>query len=307
MLDLLDPRPGRSYLDLGCGEGGCCGRSDGRERAASAAICRERLAAATRRRHRPVAVCRLPEICSCATPSVDGVTTVLVLEHLDEPERLMAEAARVTGREGCSRWWSTIRCYTAPGSAPVVDARDGEVLWRWGHYLERRVSPRNRQASRVDGASTITSSASCSPRPPTPGGAWSAWWSTGWGSAERADEDPLLAAQQRHSPPAGGALGSPGTVDRRLASPARMRGATGDPPYTRYMERKPANVRDPREPRGVSVPRPARRRALRRQGQVAAQAPDELLRERPGDSHQGDGRRRRHRSSGSSPTARWQH
>jgi hypothetical protein len=26
--------------------------------------------------------------------------------------------------------------YTAPGSGPLVDPDDGEVLWRWGPYME---------------------------------------------------------------------------------------------------------------------------------------------------------------------------
>ena len=60
---------------------------------------------------------------------------MLVLEHLDDPERLIAEAARVTAPGGVFVLVLNHPVLTAPGSAPVVDPADGEALWRWGDYL----------------------------------------------------------------------------------------------------------------------------------------------------------------------------
>lgn len=134
VLDLLDPRPGRSYLDLGCGEGGLLRRIRMAGASGFGVDLSPRLAAATRATA-PAVVGRLPEIGFVRDASVDGVTTVLVLEHLDEPERLMAEAARVTRPGGVFVLVVNHPVLTAPGSAPVVDARDGEALWRFGNYL----------------------------------------------------------------------------------------------------------------------------------------------------------------------------
>src|SRR5690606_36769703 len=93
-LELLDPERGRTYLDLGCGEG--------------------RLMAALQRAGSvPVGVDVAPDLLSraaafgavhraevppipLASDSVDGVVLVLALEHIRDEEEVLAEAARVT-------------------------------------------------------------------------------------------------------------------------------------------------------------------------------------------------------------------
>lgn len=69
--------------------------------------------------------------------SFSGVYAVLVLEHLADPAPLLAEAARVVAPGGWLALVVNHPAYTAPGSAPIVDPFDGEVLWRWGSYLDR--------------------------------------------------------------------------------------------------------------------------------------------------------------------------
>jgi len=73
-----------------------------------------------------------------------------VLEHLANPEPLFEEAARVVAPGG---WLAVVinhPVYTAPGSGPFVDRGDGEVLWRWGAYLQRGVSAEPAGAGSVD-------------------------------------------------------------------------------------------------------------------------------------------------------------
>lgn len=64
-----------------------------------------------------------------------GAYAVLVLEHLIDPFKLVAEIARVVRPGG---WCVVVHNHpvmTAPDSGPVVDTTDGEVMWRWGSYL----------------------------------------------------------------------------------------------------------------------------------------------------------------------------
>ncbi|OFW66687.1 MAG: hypothetical protein A2Z12_08680 [Actinobacteria bacterium RBG_16_68_21] len=133
-MELLRPEPGRTYLDLGCGEGSLLRRVRAAGADALGVDLSARLAAAARAAA-PTIVGRLPELSFVRDRAVDGVTTVLVLEHLDEPEILIAEAARVTVPGGVFALVVNHPVLTAPGSAPVVDPEDGEALWRWGDYL----------------------------------------------------------------------------------------------------------------------------------------------------------------------------
>jgi SAM-dependent methyltransferase len=88
----------------------------------------------------PVVVARLPDLSWLADRSVDGAYAVLVLEHLAELTETLAEAARVVRPGGVLAVVINHPAYTAPGSAPVLDPSDGEVLWRWGPYLEEGCS-----------------------------------------------------------------------------------------------------------------------------------------------------------------------
>ena len=133
-VEMLAPEPGKTYLDLGCGEGGLLRRIRDAGAVGLGVDLSPRLAAVARATA-PTIVGRLPEIAFVRDGSIDGVITVLVLEHLEDPARLMAEAARVTRPGGVFVLIVNHPVLTAPGSAPVVDADDGEALWRWGDYL----------------------------------------------------------------------------------------------------------------------------------------------------------------------------
>jgi SAM-dependent methyltransferase len=134
-LELLAPEPDAGYLDLGCGEGqmmravaaagagaiGCDVSPELAGRAAAAG---------------PVVVGRLPELDWVKEGSLDGAYAVLVLEHLDAVEALFAAVARAVRPGGVLAVVCNHPAFTAPGSGPVLDPDDGEVLWRWGPYLE---------------------------------------------------------------------------------------------------------------------------------------------------------------------------
>ena len=192
-LDLLDPLSGKTYLDLGCGEGGLLRRIRDAGAVGLGVDLSPRLAAVARATA-PTIVGRLPEIAFVRDGSVDGVTTVLVLEHLEDPARLMAEAARVTRAGGVFVLIVNHPVLTAPGSAPVVDADDGEALWRWGDYLGEGFTEEP-----AGGAGSIRFN-----HHPTgellteaAGVGWSLERMVERGVApERAHADPLLAAQQ---------------------------------------------------------------------------------------------------------------
>lgn len=134
-LSVLEPVPGALYLELGCGEGEVmravlargarilgCDLSERLARRAAAAA--------------PVAVCRLPDLAWVRDGAVDGACAVLVVEHLEEASPLFAESARIVRPGGVLALVANHPAYTAPGSGPLVDTDDGEVLWRWGPYME---------------------------------------------------------------------------------------------------------------------------------------------------------------------------
>ncbi len=138
-LEVLDPQPRRRYLEMGCGEGqvmraiaGHGGRALGCDLSENLA---RRASAAG-----PVAVCRLPDLSWLQPGCVDGACAVLVLEHLEEAAPLFSEAARVVRPGGVLALVANHPAYTAPGSGPLVDPEDGEVLWRWGPYMEEGLS-----------------------------------------------------------------------------------------------------------------------------------------------------------------------
>jgi SAM-dependent methyltransferase len=131
LLVRLVPAGGHGLvLDVGCGEGRSLGRF-------GPTVGVDLLPTLAR-----VAATRGPVVIADAAaglPFSDGVFSgayaVLVLEHLADPSRLIAEMARVVAPGG---WCVIVHNHpvlTAPDSGPVVDTTDGEVLWRWGEYL----------------------------------------------------------------------------------------------------------------------------------------------------------------------------
>ncbi|MDH3605944.1 MAG: class I SAM-dependent methyltransferase [Acidimicrobiia bacterium] len=195
LLELLQPRTERRYLDLGCGEG-----QGMRAVASSGGLVVGCDLDPTLLEHAvksgPVARSRLPGLEWLGNAVVDGAYAVLVLEHLSEHQRLMAEAARVVVEGGALVIVVNHPAFTAPGAGPLIDPSDGEVTWRWGSYLESGTS--------VEPAGEFNLTMHHRPL----GDLLSAAAAVGW-SLERlvergpgeaaAARDPLLAAQ-RHIP-----------------------------------------------------------------------------------------------------------
>ena len=130
---LLPSRPGRT-IDLGCGEGQWlrwlagagvevvgCDRSMGLlSNAVDTA---------------PVVCARLPELAWARDGSFDTAISLFVLDLLEDAASFFSEIGRVVGEGGSLVVVINHPGFTAPGSGPLLDL-DGEVLWRWGSYLE---------------------------------------------------------------------------------------------------------------------------------------------------------------------------
>ena len=124
-------------LDLGCGEGQLL-RSLPLRPAIGCDAAQSLLSRAVD--HAPVVRCRLPDLQWLRSASVGSAVAVMVLEHLADHDALFAAAARVVRAGGALVVVMNHPAYTAPGAGPIIDQTDGEVLWRWGPYLERAVS-----------------------------------------------------------------------------------------------------------------------------------------------------------------------
>ena len=149
LLEVLDPQPGERYLDLGCGEGtgmravvAAGSRALGCDLSPRLAT---RAAAAG-----PVVVCRLPDLSWVREGALDGAYAVLVMEHLDALEPFFAGAAAAVRPGGRLAVVTNHPVLTAPGSGPVVDPDDGEMLWRWGDYFSSGVTTEPAGAGEID-------------------------------------------------------------------------------------------------------------------------------------------------------------
>ena len=129
LLEILRPQPDLTYLDLGCGEGRVM-RALGRLGATVLGIdLSEGLLEGLDR----VAVARLPCL-PLADASVDGVYSVLTLEHIADHVRFFTETARVTRPSGTLAIVVNHPIWTSPEATPISD-QYGEVLWRPGDYF----------------------------------------------------------------------------------------------------------------------------------------------------------------------------
>ena len=192
-LGVLEPVPGCLYLELGCGEGEVMRAVLARGARILGCDLSERLARLSAAAG-PVAVCRLPDLAWVRDGALDGACAVLVLEHLEDAEPVFGEAARVVRPGGVLALVANHPAYTAPGSGPLVDTGDGEVLWRWGPYMEEGSSEEPAGQGTVTfhhrslGALLTTAAAA--------GWCLERLVEHGVGE-ERAAEDPLLAAQRQ--------------------------------------------------------------------------------------------------------------
>jgi SAM-dependent methyltransferase len=130
-VDLLGAGP-PPVLEVGCGEGQVLRAIDVVPKLGcdvSATLLRRA------RPEAPVVRCRLPELAWLRSGAAGSVVAVMVLEHVADVGRLLAEAARVVRSGGTLVVVMNHPAYTAPGAGPVIDRTDGEVLWRWGPYF----------------------------------------------------------------------------------------------------------------------------------------------------------------------------
>ena len=129
LLEVLDPAPGRLYLDLGCGEG----RVMRHVARSGASVHGLDINIELASQAGSAFVARLPDI-PVSVASYDGVYSVLSLEHVPDHHRFFGEAARVTRLGGVMAVVTNHPTWTAPDSTPITDS-DGEVLWRPGNYF----------------------------------------------------------------------------------------------------------------------------------------------------------------------------
>ena len=133
LLDVLQPEAGRTYLDLGCGEG----RVMRALKESGAAAHGVDLTPALARRAAdsgPVVLGRLPDLGFLRDDSYDGAFCVLALEHIEDEGQLFAEAARAVRPGGVFALVINHPYRTAPEATPITDS-DGETLWRPGDYF----------------------------------------------------------------------------------------------------------------------------------------------------------------------------
>lgn len=134
LMEVLRPRRGSTYLDLGCGEGRVMRDVERAGGVAFGIDINSDLVVDLSR----VVVARLP-VLPFQVGSFDGVYCVLTLEHIEDHHTLFAEAVRVVRAGGAMALVMNHPMWTAPGSTPITD-EDGEILWRPGDYFEADVT-----------------------------------------------------------------------------------------------------------------------------------------------------------------------
>jgi SAM-dependent methyltransferase len=146
LLGLLSPERGRTYLDLGCGNG----RLMAKVAAVGARVVGCDLNLTLLRQAKALVVrAVLPDLSWVRPGSFDGAYLGLVLEHLADEAALFRAASTAVCEGGVLAMVVNHPIWTAPGSSPIEQA-DGEVLWRPGRYFGRGHSdePAGRQKVR---------------------------------------------------------------------------------------------------------------------------------------------------------------
>jgi SAM-dependent methyltransferase len=135
LLELLDPREGELYLDLGCGDGRLMGMLRGiGVRSVGCDLNVDLLRKAVR--EGAVVRCELPNLDWVRPGAFDGAYVGLVIEHLADEATLFAGASRSVKPGGTLAVMINHPIWTAPDSSPI-EAEDGETLWRPGTYFGR--------------------------------------------------------------------------------------------------------------------------------------------------------------------------
>ena len=131
LRDLIASTDGRT-LDLGCGDGQALPLlGDG---AIGVDLSRRLLLRALH--HAPVVRCRLPDLSWVREGSIDRAVAVGVLELLPDASEFFEQVHVAVRSGGTLAVVMNHPVATAAGSEPLVDEA-GEVIWRWGRYLER--------------------------------------------------------------------------------------------------------------------------------------------------------------------------
>lgn len=131
LLDVFSA-PAGLVLDAGCGDGRVMASLE-RDLILGCDLSAPLLGHA--RRHGPVVKSRLPSLRWLQAGVASGVVVVMVLEHIEDLPALFGEIARATRLGGTLSVVMNHPAYSAPGSGPIIDQSDGEVLWRWGPYF----------------------------------------------------------------------------------------------------------------------------------------------------------------------------
>jgi SAM-dependent methyltransferase len=121
---------GGKAIDLGCGEGQGMRFTGGDVVGTDLSFDLLRKA----RSSAPVVQARLPDLGWLRPNSFDLAYSVYLVDLIPDHRRFFSETARVVRPGGHLVVVMNHPVYTAPGSAPLMDA-DGEVLWRWGAYF----------------------------------------------------------------------------------------------------------------------------------------------------------------------------
>lgn len=133
LIDVLVPDDEDGLtLDAGCGEGQVMRRLGGRVVGTdvSPSLLRHARAAG------PVVLSRLPDLSWARTDAFDRAVCVGVLDCIADHRELFEELHRVVRPNARLAVVMNHPIATAPHAEALVDPT-GEVLWRWGRYLER--------------------------------------------------------------------------------------------------------------------------------------------------------------------------
>ena len=131
LRDLLGSTEGRT-LDLGCGDGQALPLLG--DEVIGVDLSRRLLLRALDRA--PVVRCRLPDLSWVREGSIDRAVAVGVLELLPDASEFFEQVHAAVRSGGTLAVVMNHPVATAAGSEPLVDEA-GEVIWRWGRYLER--------------------------------------------------------------------------------------------------------------------------------------------------------------------------
>jgi SAM-dependent methyltransferase len=138
LLDLVEAKAGRLYLDLGCGDGRIMAALTTLGATAIGCDLNELLLARARSMGNVVKAL-LPDLSWVRPHSFDGALVGLVLEHLSDEKRFFTEAAGAVRRQGILAVVINHPIFTAPESSPI-EHPEGEILWRPGSYFGRGYS-----------------------------------------------------------------------------------------------------------------------------------------------------------------------